>query len=123
MKRLTLLSVAVAIFLGCAATVDYIGDSYPPTQKVDLYFSENDVEVDYKVIGRIIATVNATSNLYDNEKFMAEIKEKACEKGGDGVIVLGFEQVQTSVFHESTMMEETGMEKRRVTAQVIKYTE
>jgi hypothetical protein len=110
-----MLLAALMICLGCAK-VNYIGESYPPTQHVDLYISEEDIEVDYKVIGRIIATANATSNLLSDEEFQEKIMIKAREKGADGVIILGFDQVLSA-----EPLGEDITEKRRVEAIAIKY--
>ena len=96
MKRL-LLILGMAVVLVRCATIHYLGDSYPPTQHVDLYFSEDDVKKGYKIIGRIEATADADELIYSTEKFTQSIIEKAKEKGADGVVILDFKNVQTGV--------------------------
>ena len=49
-------ALAVILLLAACTKLDYIGEEYPPTQHVDLFFSEADIEYDYKVMGRILAT-------------------------------------------------------------------
>ncbi len=81
--------------IGCT-NIKYIGDSYTPTTHVDLYFSENDIEYDYKVMGHADATA---PEYVDVEDMMDKIKKKAMEKGADAVVVLGLDE---NVVSEST---------------------
>jgi hypothetical protein len=140
MKRLFFILVTVIIVSRCA-TVHYLGESYPPTQHVDLYFSENSVQKQYKVIGRIEATADADELIYSTDKFTETIIEKARNKGADGVIILDFRNVQTGVTEtndrtRTTEERRSGRvvrdrettsstidEKRRVEAIAIKYQE
>ena len=69
--------------------VDYLGDSYPPTSHVDVYFSEDDITEDYRVMGR------ATANGDDTEGLKESLIEKALEGGADGIIFEEFDQVET----------------------------
>ena len=87
MKHLIPLISVLFVFLGCA-TINYVGESYPPTQEVDLYFSEEDIEREYTVVGRILATANSDEAVYSSEKFTQAILKKAREKGADGVVIL-----------------------------------
>ena len=138
MKHLIPLISVVFVFLGCA-TINYVGESYPPTQQVDLYFSEEDIETEYEVVGRIVATANSDELFYSSDKFTQAILKKAREKGADGVVILGFEKVVTGIsesWDRTTKTEEEGektvtresestsssvQEKRRIEALAIKY--
>jgi hypothetical protein len=138
MKRRMIFLVPLVVLLGCA-TVNYIGDSYPPTQHVDVFFSEKDVEKEYRVMGRVEATANADELIYSGEKFMQTICKKAEEKGADGVVILDFGNVMTgtsesrnrtetsenrenrTITHEHEDISHSVDEKRRVEALVIKY--
>jgi hypothetical protein len=51
MKRF-LAPAALVFALAACAHVDYVGRSYAPTNKVDLFFDERDVRVDYEVMGQ-----------------------------------------------------------------------
>ena len=126
------------IAVGCT-TINYIGEAYPPSQQVDLYFSEKDIEKQYKVVGRIIATANAHELIYSSDKFTQSILKKARGKGADGVVILGFENVMTGTNHSrnrtETSTEKSGKtvikesestnssieEKRRIEALAIRY--
>jgi len=138
MKSLKVLFPVLTILCGCA-TINYIGTSYPPTDNVDLYFSEADIEKEYRVVGRIVATADADEMFYSSEKFTEAILKKAREKGADGVVISEFGNVATGVSESRERTEETKEkrdkwitvetenvsssveEKRRIEALAIKY--
>lgn len=84
MLKAMVFAVVVPLATSCA-TIDYVGETYQPTTQVDLFFSEDEVGRDYKVIGQ----VNATGDQFVtaaglHQKMMA----RAREIGADAVIVL-----------------------------------
>ena len=99
MKKMLWL-VPLLLFVGCT-NISYIGDSYPPTTQIDVYFDEADIEKNYRVMGHADATA---PDYVDVEKMMEKIKEKAMEKGADAVVVLGLDR---NVLSESTSWEST----------------
>jgi predicted TIM-barrel enzyme len=108
MKRL-LAPAALALLLSACAHVDYVGRTYPPTNKVDLFFDEREVGQDYEVMGEVLARAN---DLVSAEKLQAKIVEKAGEKGADAVVITGLERYKTG---ESTSYEESTKERKRGT--------
>ena len=55
-SRLAAVVVLVVLSaIGCAP-VSYIGNSYEPTDNVDLYFSVDDIKMEYTVIGHALGT-------------------------------------------------------------------
>jgi hypothetical protein len=122
MKCLFIATTLLTVVLGCAS-IQYIGDSYPPTEHIDLYFSEYDVTREYTVIGRLLATANVEEPLYSSEKFTEAIRKKAREKGADAVIILGLRQVVTgtTVIYVDEIVSSSVEEKRRVEALAIRY--
>lgn len=140
MKLRLWIPAALFLLAGCAS-INYMGETYPPTQHVDLYFSESDVKKDYKVMGRMEATADADESIYSSEKFTAEILKKAQAKGADGVVILDFGKVMTgtsesrdrtrttekhehgTVTRDNETTRQSVDEKRRVEAIVIKYRE
>ena len=84
MMRLATTALLTCLATGCA-TVDFVGQSYPPTSHVDVFFAEKDVPREYEIIGKVLASgdeyVSASSL---NTKLMA----RAREKGADAVIIL-----------------------------------
>jgi len=140
MKRILWIPAVLLLTAGCAS-INYMGESYPPTRHADLYFSENDIQKEYKVIGRMEATADADELIYSSEKFTEAILKKARQKGGDGVVILDFGKVMTgtsesrdrtrtteqrergTVTRDSETTRQSVEEKRRVEALVIKYRE
>ena len=84
MFKATVFVMLVSLASGCA-TIDYVGETYRPTEHVDLYFSEDQVPREYKVIGQVRASGDeyvTASGLH--RKLMA----RALEAGADAVIIL-----------------------------------
>jgi hypothetical protein len=94
MKLRLWIPVLLFLLAGCAS-VNYLGESYLPTQRMDLFFSEEDVKKEYKVIGRMEATADADELIYSSDKFTEAILKKAREKGAVGVVILDFGNVMT----------------------------
>lgn len=131
MKYVLILCVLLACFVGCTQ-IDYIGDEYPPTSHVDLYFDEADIHFDYIVMGEVIASAN---DLVSAEKMQEKIKKKAMEKGADGIIFTGMERYvsgESTNYHEETKDTKKGTktsgssttsqsEKKEIRARFIKY--
>jgi len=93
--RKSLLIMPLLLVIGCT-NIKYIGELYPPTSHVDIFFAEEDIERNYKVMGHADATA---PEYVDVEKMMEKIKEKAMEKGADAVVVLGLDR---NIVSEST---------------------
>ena len=107
--RTLLLIVGLLLAVGCT-NIKYIGESYPPTTHVDVFFSEDNIERNYKVMGHADATA---PEYVDVEKMMEKIKEKAMEKGADAVVVLGLDE---NIVSESTYWNsETKVDKNKTT--------
>jgi hypothetical protein len=107
--RKFLLIVTLLLAVGCT-NIKYIGESYPPTSRIDIFFAEEDIERSYKVMGHADATAPEYVNV---EKMMEKIKEKAMEKGADAVVVLGLDR---NVVSESTeWSSETKVEENKTT--------
>jgi hypothetical protein len=107
--RSLLLVAPLVIAVGCT-NIKYIGDSYPPTTHVDVFFAEEDIERSYRVMGHADATA---PEYVDVEKMMEKIKEKAMEKGADAIVVLGLDR---NVVSESTEWStETKVEDNKTT--------
>jgi hypothetical protein len=109
MKRFIAPVLLAALLLSACAHVDYVGRTYTPTSKVDLYFDEHEVEAPYDVMGQVIARAN---DLVSAEKLQAKIMKKAAEKGADAVVITGMDRYRTG---ESTTYNESTKERRRRT--------
>ena len=127
----SLLALFVLFVVACAK-IDYIGQSYPPTTHVDLFFSEEDIRQDYRVMGRVIAQANEGISV---ERLQKKLEAKAREEGADGIVIHGFDRIQTgetTTYNEETKRDETkrsiaaititsAEEERQIRALFIKY--
>lgn len=109
MKRLIVPVMLAGLLLTACAHVDYVGRTYTPTSKVDLFFDEREVEAPYDVMGQVIARAN---DLISAEKLQAKIMQKAQDKGADAVVITGMERYKTG---ESTTYNESTKDRRRRT--------
>ena len=105
------------LFVTACAKIDYIGQSYSPTTHVDLYFSEADIREDYQVMGHVIAQANEGISV---ENLQKKLEAKAREKGADGIVIHGFDRIQTG--ETTTYNEETQQEKKKRSIAAITVT-
>ena len=104
MKRLLLLAVVALAALSCTK-IDYVGEEYAPTDRVEQFFSEADVTREYKVMGYIVATAD---DMVSAEKMHKKLVEKAQKVGADGIIIEGLERYSSG---SNTSYSETREEK------------
>ena len=102
LKFTGLLVLVALLAIGCAS-VNYVGKSFEPTTNVDLYFSKEDIEKEYTVMGHAIG-----SGAYDSNAIQKALIEEAKEKGADAVLITGIDDQDNG--HES-----------EVTASFLKY--
>ena len=94
----------IVLCLSACTKIDYIGEEYPPTTHVDLFFQMEDIEREHKVMGHLIATAGDGVSA---EKMQKKMMEKAKEKGADAVVIMDFDKYQSG---ESTSYKETTKE-------------
>ena len=104
----------LVLFVAACAKIDYIGQSYQPTTHVDLYFSEEDIRENYRVMGHVIAQANEGISI---ENLQKQLEAKARERGADGIVIHGFDRIQTG---ETTTYNEEAKrgEKKRSIASI-----
>jgi uncharacterized protein YbjQ (UPF0145 family) len=93
MKRLMILAAVLLLVTGCTK-IDYVGKEYPQTTDVEIFFSLEDVNREYEVMGHLTATADA--DMVSAEKMQEDILKKAREKGADAVVILGLDTYTTS---------------------------
>lgn len=119
-KYAVLLLALFVLFVAACAKIDYVGQSYPPTTHVDLYFSEADIREDYQVMGHVIAQAATAISV---ENLQKQLETKAREKGADGIVIHGFDRIQTgetTTYNEETQHRE---KKRSIAAITVTSTE
>ena len=65
--------------------MNYVGDKYEPTNSVDLYYSESDIDIEYDLIGHGLGT----GFWVRNRKIQKKLIEEAKRKGADAILVTG----------------------------------
>jgi len=105
----TMLAIPALLLVAACAHVDYVGQTYPPTSHVDVFFAEGDVPREYTVMGKVIATAN---DLVSAEKLQAKVMQKAQAKGADAVVLTGMERYKSG---QNTDYSETTEDRGRKT--------
>ncbi|PWB76141.1 hypothetical protein C3F09_00905 [candidate division GN15 bacterium] len=90
MKKLCLLLPLLLVAASCTK-IDYVGEEYPPTNHVDMYFSMADAPTGAKVMGYIVASA---PDMVSAEKMQKKMMEKARVKGADGIVIEGLNRYQ-----------------------------
>jgi hypothetical protein len=88
-RRIGVRALLVAASLSGCATVDYVGNSYPPTAQVDVYMAASDVTRPYQVIGEVRAQVEALPLTKPGQQLQDKIVAEAKARGANGVILGG----------------------------------
>lgn len=102
-RNLALGALALAVS-GCA-TVDYVGETYAPTERTDMYFDAKDVPRPYKVMGQMTIDEDEYA---DSQAMQADMKKEAMARGADAVLFTGMQKIQTGVV---TNWQDTGKKK------------
>jgi len=82
--------IAFCFLLSSCSIPSYLGDKYPSTDKVDVYYSAHDIKRPYKVIGHMSYTNSGTKQ--DKSAFIAYGKKI----GADAIIITGTEATKDS---------------------------
>ena len=83
--ELSSLLILIAI-IGCTADVNYVGKEFEPTTSVDVYFSADEIEKEYTIIGH---AVGSGGDLISNEDIQNKLIEVAKSKGADAILITG----------------------------------
>jgi hypothetical protein len=92
-----LLLLLLFLFTSCSTIhVDYIGETFPPTSKAKIYFSEQDIHKPYTVIGKAIVRASTSFSTAEIQK---KLKYAADRKGADAVVILSFKEVPEGMYN------------------------
>tara|TARA_B100000745_G_scaffold102961_1_gene65754 strand:+ start:1149 stop:1496 length:348 start_codon:yes stop_codon:yes gene_type:complete len=109
LKFTGLLVLVALLAIGCAS-VNYVGKSFEPTTNVDLYFSKEDIEKEYTVMGHAIGSGTSDSN-----DIQQALIDKAKEKGADAVLI-------TEIDNQNSLLAEVDSDPdSEVKASFLKY--
>ena len=101
------------LFVSCSPQINYLGESYPPTQDVEIFFDEADIERDYKVMG-VMKNEGSEIELSDAESVQEAMIKKAKSVGADAILFIGF--YQEKVTGEETEVTQSGKNSTRVSS-------
>jgi len=101
MKTRWFVLAALPLLISGCAHLDYAGQSFPPTQQVDLFYSEANIGREYMVMGELTGTGDT---FVSTQKLQDQMVQKAREKGADAVVILGLEHFKSG---ENTNYDET----------------
>ncbi|MDB5229694.1 MAG: hypothetical protein JWN76_499 [Chitinophagaceae bacterium] len=68
------------LYASCSPLIYYVGDTFPPTSSIDVYYDTRDVPRNYKTIGHM------TKELYFSKSERKQFIKEAKGKGADGII-------------------------------------
>lgn len=71
------------LIVSCTPTIYYLGDSYPETDEIDVFYDEKDIKREYSTIGQM--THDKIIN-YSPDEIKKEMILSAKKKGADGII-------------------------------------
>ena len=92
---LTLLTIV--LLTGCVS-VDYIGNCYPPTTFVHMYFEASEIPPGYIKMGEATATLSDEDEAFAGTNAVNdELKKKAMEVGADAILIVSNSRVNTGV--------------------------
>ncbi len=90
------------LIISCSPQINYLGSNYPPTQDVDIFFDEQDIQKDYKVMG-MMKNEGSEMELDDTESVKNAMIKKAKSVGADAILFLEF--YSEKVTNETTNIE------------------
>src|SRR3981081_870129 len=99
------LFVLCALLTACTTT-DYFGRTYPPTQRVDVFFSPLDVRRPYEVMGEIHAQADELVSL---QAMQRQLRNEAMQKGADAILIEHVGKTETGF----TTLENKSKDKRK----------
>jgi len=88
-----------------------VGRSLDPTAHVDVYYSEEEIEREYTIIGHAIGTGRF---LVSNEAILEELIEQARSRGADAILITGIGKSHVPTDDGSD-------EEKQITASFLKY--
>ena len=86
MKNLAILSI-VFLISACSPTMNYLGDTFPPTDEIDVYYDEGDIKKDFRVIGQLSGD-NINNGLIELEEVKKGMIEEGKMRGTNGILFL-----------------------------------
>lgn len=103
MKKAVLFTL-VLFFISCSPQINYLGESYAPSSKIDIYFDEGDIRQDYKVMG-LMTSDNVDNPFATLEKIKEKMVEKAKKNGADALWFINLVGLPSNDFNSEVIVE------------------
>jgi hypothetical protein len=100
MKKRHILPLLFLLLTACTLPLEYTGQKYPPTKRVDVYHQGQQIKRPYKVMGKM------ASHRYSMDIVLSRFNDFAKKNGADAIIILPGD----------------GSKPERTNAELIKYT-
>jgi len=110
-KLSSLFIFVLVLTIGCAS-VNYVGKSFDPTTNVDIYFSKEEINKEYTVIGHAIGSGTFGAS---NDKIQNKLIEEAKLKGADAILITGLGKSHVPIGDNSST------EENQINASFLKY--
>jgi len=91
----------LALFAVGCTSARYVGNSFSPTTAVDVYFSEEEIETDYTVMGHALGS-GAWGASY--AKIQEKLIKEAQHRGADAILITGLGQTHISIGEDGSQI-------------------
>ncbi len=89
-SKLLLVLLTSILFVKCSPQLNYLGNSYSPTNKVELFFDVKEINRVYTVMGLLNLKIEPVLFNQEDNYITNLIIEKAKKVGADGVLITRF---------------------------------
>ena len=117
-------SVLISLTLcSCFPTghINYLGDSFPPTQRVDVYVDASAIRKAYTIIGK--SSIDRTHFFSTDERIQQAAVEKAKEKGADAILFKDYTVIRGNTIQTVTKSDSVGSTSTAIRTTAISPTE
>lgn len=111
LKLCSVLFLVALLVIGCAS-VNYVGKSFDPTTRVDMYFAKEEIKKEYTVIGHALGSGTWVSN----EKIQRKLLKEAKFRGANAILITGLGKSHIPIGDDGGSVDE-----KQIKASFIKY--
>ncbi len=95
------------IAISCGNKIIYYGRTYPPTEKIEIFFREGDITEPNEIMGKATYEVTAKKN---SDKVQKNIIDKMKKKGADAIV---FDDISLTTIGSTSGSAAAGAGRRR----------
>jgi hypothetical protein len=88
MKKIYFLSLIAASLLSCTSQIRYVGQSFNPTSRIDVFVTDQSIKRPFEYIGKgYIGGIGMHNN---QERIQKQAEKLGKEKGADAVLIMDY---------------------------------